>query len=151
MCIRDSDTTAGAVSDRFVGLRISWRMRQQMQMVVTYETADAPLVDEVFGMIRSQHSSVYCGVQYFNMPYIAHRYYVSVGLGVNDLSFTGPILAVGNSRRLGVNLGVGFEHFVGSGWKILVETSYQHVRHGNDPVNSSNYRLSIGIGYGASM
>lgn len=33
----------------------------------------------------------------------------------------------------------------------LGETSYQHVQRGNDPATSSNYRLSIGIGYGASM
>ena len=33
----------------------------------------------------------------------------------------------------------------------LGETSYQRVRRRNDPATSSNYRLSIGIGYGASM
>ena len=33
----------------------------------------------------------------------------------------------------------------------LGETSYQHVQRGNAPAMSSNCRLSIGIGYGASM
>jgi hypothetical protein len=33
----------------------------------------------------------------------------------------------------------------------LGESSYQRVRRRNDPAPSSNYRLSIGIGYGASM
>ena len=33
----------------------------------------------------------------------------------------------------------------------LGESSYQRFRRRNDPAPSSNYRLSIGIGYGASM
>ena len=149
--LRGLETTAGAVGDRFVGLGISWRIHHSIQMGVTYETADTPLEDEVFGRIRSQHRSVNCAVQYFIGANIATRPYVSVGLGVHDRSFRGPLLATGNSRRLGVDLGAGFEHPVGWGWKILGETSYRHVRRGNDPAASSNYRLSIGMGYRASM
>jgi hypothetical protein len=149
--LRGLETTAGGVGDRFVGLGISWRIYQSILMVVTYETADTPLEDEVFGRIRSQHRSVNGAVQYFFGANIATRPYVSVGLGVHDRSFRGPLLVTGNSRRLGVDLGAGFEHPVGRGWKILGETSYRHVRRGNDPATSNNYRLSIGIGYRASM
>jgi hypothetical protein len=149
--LRSPEATADAVGDRIFGLRISWRIQQPMHVIVTYEAADMRLEDEVFGAIRSQHRSVNCAAQYFMGAYTATRPYASIGLGVHDLSFSGPSMAIGNSRRLGVDLGVGFEHFFGSGWKILGETSYQRVRRRNDPATSSNYRLSIGIGYGASM
>ncbi|MEE2873892.1 MAG: hypothetical protein VX893_13400 [Candidatus Latescibacterota bacterium] len=149
--LRSPEATADAVGDRVFGLRISWRIQQPMHVIVTYEAADMRLEDEVFGAIRSQHRSVNCAVQYFMGAYTATRPYASIGLGVHDLSFRGPFMAIGNSRRLGIGLGVGFKHFFGSGWKILGETSYQRVRRGNDPATSSNYRLSIGIGYGASM
>ena len=149
--LRRAEATADAVGARVFELRISWRIQQPMHMIIAYQAAAVQLEDEVFGMIRSQHRSVHCAVQYFIGAYTATRPYVSIGLGVHDLSFRGPLVTVDKSRRLGSDLAVGLEHLFGSGWKILGETSYQGVRRGNDPATSSNYRLTIGIGYGASI
>ena len=61
-----------------------------------------------------------------------------------------PFAMVAQVRVLG-----SFEKFPTAEAEIvpdsLGETSYQRVRRRNDPATSSNYRLSIGIGYGASM
>ena len=149
----ESDSLGRPIKLLDVAIRLAeWdTVHQKPTLLIAYQAAAVQLEDEVFGMIRSQHRSVHCAVQYFIGAYTATRPYVSIGLGVHDLSFRGPLVTVDKSRRLGRDLAVGLEHLFGSGWKILGETSYQGVRRGNDPATSSNYRLTIGIGYGASI